>query len=422
MRTILRTLCLAAALASAALPAARAQSLPGATVDSLLLLARERNPELAGMRHEASAARERAAVAGALPDPTLRVEWDDITMRGEQNPTLSPSRVMRTRYQFMQELPWFGKRGLEREMAGAEADGMASRADAAWVDLAARIKTTFAQWHAAHQNELLAREILDLMGRMESLGQARYAGGLAPQSDAVRAQLEQTAMRNDLIMLANEKRMLAARLNMLLGRQAQAPLADPVGLRPLPDPARLDAAALEARARQRNPQLLEEEARLRGAEKSRDLAFRNRYPDVAVGIAPVQERRSVKEWEVMVEVTIPLQQESRRGKEREAEALVAAARARREAAGYRLAAELAENLSALDAARRTEAAIAGSLLPQAELALRSALAGYESGKVEFAAVLDAQRQIRLARQNRIRLQAEAQARLADIERLVGEDL
>ena len=82
---------------------------------------------------------------------------------------------------------------------------------------------------------------------------------------------------------------------------------------------------------------------------------------------------------------------------------------------------MAENLSALDAARRTEEVIANSLLPQAELTYRSALASYENGKVDFATLLDAQRQIRLARQNRIKAQAEAQARLADIERIAGEE-
>jgi outer membrane protein TolC len=61
-------------------------------------------------------------------------------------------------------------------------------------------------------------------------------------------------------------------------------------------------------------------------------------------------------------------------------------------------------------------------LPQSELSFKSALAGYENGKADFATLLDAQRQIRQSRQNKIRAQAEGQARLAEIERIVGEDL
>jgi outer membrane protein TolC len=61
-------------------------------------------------------------------------------------------------------------------------------------------------------------------------------------------------------------------------------------------------------------------------------------------------------------------------------------------------------------------------LPQAELTFQAALAGYENGKVDFATLLDAQRQIRNAKQNVIKAQAEQQARLAEIERLVGGEI
>ena len=63
-----------------------------------------------------------------------------------------------------------------------------------------------------------------------------------------------------------------------------------------------------------------------------------------------------------------------------------------------------------------------NLLPQSELTFKAALAGYESGKVDFATLLDAQRQIRNARQDIIKARAEQQIRLAEVERLIGEDL
>jgi outer membrane protein, heavy metal efflux system len=394
----------------------------GASVESLLEFARERNPEYASMRYEAEAAGERSASAGALPDPKLRVELEDITMMGEQNPTLSPSRVGKAKYQIMQELPWFGKRDLQREVATLEAEGAKGKAYATWAELASRIKAGYAQLYYIHENERLTKEILDLMTRLERVAQVRYAGGLAAQSDAIRAQVELTNMRNELVMLDNEKRMLHARLNMLVARPANAPLADPERLRQLPPAAQLEYAALADRVRGRNPRLSSEDARLRAAEKSRDLTYKNRYPDFAVGFAPVQTGKSVKEWEVMFEMNIPIQQSSRRAMERESEAMLAAARARKDATANEVLSELAESLSALEAARRTESILTNSLLPQAELTYKAALASYENGKVDFATLLDAQRQIRQARQSQIKAQAEAQTRLAEIERLLGEEL
>ncbi|RZI42148.1 TolC family protein, partial [Herbaspirillum sp. HC18] len=118
----------AALMLSAASPAAVAEPVLGASVESLLEFARERNPEYASMRHEAEAARERSASAGALPDPKLRIELMDITKMGEQSATLSPSRVGQTKYTIMQELPWFGKRDLQREAAAFEAEGATGKA------------------------------------------------------------------------------------------------------------------------------------------------------------------------------------------------------------------------------------------------------------------------------------------------------
>jgi outer membrane protein TolC len=124
----------------------------------------------------------------------------------------------------------------------------------------------------------------------------------------------------------------------------------------------------------------------------------------------------------MIELNIPLRQDARRDQEREAEAMVSAAQARAEAVSQQLMGELGANLAGLDSARRSEALVQHQLLPQSELALQSALAAYESGKADFALVLDAQRQIRKARQEQLKVQVEAQMRLAEIERILGEDL
>ena len=403
-------------------PALSQEAAIGRTVESLLEFARNNNPELAVMRHEADAAGERVTPAGALPDPKFKVELMDITKMGEQNATLLPGRVGSTKYTITQELPWYGKRDLKRDIAELDADGAQGRARGAWSEVAARLKTAHAQLYVLHRNEQITREILDLMVRLEKIAQVRYAGGLAMQQDAIRAQVEQTGMRNDLIMLENEGNMLQARINMLLARPASTPLAKPEVLRPIPAPAKLDYATLEDRVRGRNPQLFAEDAAIKSAEKKRELTYKERYPDFMLGVTPVQYRNSIKEWELMIEFNIPLQQSSRRAMERESESMLSAARARKEAVANQVLSELAENLSGIEAARRTETLATTSLLPQTELTFNSALAAYENGKVDFATLLEAQQQIRKARLNQIKAQAEAQIRLAEIEKLLGEEL
>lgn len=413
-------------LALLALPGALLAAELGGDVESLLDHARLNNPEYAAMRLEADAAGERVQPAGALPDPVLRTEWQNITNynaeTGSSGVNVLPSRVGSTKYTFMQALPFWGKRDLKRDAAQAEADAAQGRAGANWAELAARIKTAFAQYFYVAHSERLAREVLNLIERLEKTAQARYAGGLTPQQDAIRAQVEQTGMRAELVALEGEKRQLQARLNGLLSRPASAALAEPSVLRPLPPPVRLDPAQLAERLQARNPQLASDEARLRAAEKGRELTWRNRYPDFTLGVSPIQTRNRFNEWDLMLELNLPLQQESRRSQEREAEAMLAAARARRDATANQAQSELSQQLAGLESARRTEMLIGANLLPQAELTFQSALAAYETGRVDFATLLDAQRQIARARQDRLKAQAEARMRLADIERLLGEDL
>lgn len=88
-----------------------------------------------------------------------------------------------------------------------------------------------------------------------------------------------------------------------------------------------------------------------------------------------------------------------------------------------VASDLSENLAGLQSAQRTEQLLKTSLLPQAELTFQAALAGYENGKLDFATLLDAQRQIRQSRLGQLEGQnIDAQMRLAEIEKLLGEEL
>ncbi|MDD5250311.1 MAG: TolC family protein [Rhodocyclaceae bacterium] len=415
-------LALAASVAAWAPPAA-AEPPPGANVDELLALARAGNPEFAAARADAAAAGERVYPAGALADPVLRTELMDVTNYGaDAGPNVLPGRVGSTKYTLLQPLPFWGKRDLKRAAAQAEAEAAAGAAGVTWADLAARIKTAYAQYFALARLIELNRDVIDLIGRIEAITHTRYANGLVPQQDAIRVQVERSALRSELIGMETDYHHTAARLNALLARPAHAPLAAPQRQRPLPAPAHLDYAALAERVQAKNPQLFAADARIRAAEKNRDLSYRNRYPDFTLGIAPTQTRNRVNDWELMVELNLPLQQESRRSQEREAEHLLDAARARKEAAANQLLEDLSDNLAAIDAAGRVLSLAQTSLLPQADLTFQAALAGYENGKVDFATLLDAQRQIRKAKQDIVKAQAEQQARLADIERLIGEDL
>lgn len=406
----------------AAAPALAQEPLPGATVESLLAIAKERNPDYASMRFEVSAATLRVLPAGALMAPRFKLELEDVTKGGEQGLALLPSDAGSARYTLTQDLPWAGKRDLRREIAAQDAEMAKGRVNQTWAVMSARIKTVFAQRYLVKASQQLVSENLDLMLQLEKVLQVRYAGGLAAQQDITRVHVEHTGMRAELVVLAGEWRQTQTRLNAMLARPLDAPLAAPDALRPLPEPDKLNFAALSERLRLTNPQLSTESARVRSAEKTLELSGKNRYPDFSLGVSAMQRQGAVTEWGLMIELNLPIQRDVLQAQERESQAMLAAAQSRQEAIITEALADLSENLSALEVARQTNHLLTYSLMPQADLTWRAALAGYENGKADFATLLDAQRQIRQARLGQLKAQVDATLRLTEIERLLGENL
>jgi outer membrane protein, heavy metal efflux system len=306
-------------------------------------------------------------------------------------------------------------------VAEAEIGVADARRLATLTELRTRAKVAYAQYFYAAQVQQITRSVLELIGQLEQVARSRYGTGLVPQQDVIRAQTEVTAMRSELVMLASTERQAVARLNGLLARPATAPLAQPEGGRPIP-PRALDLDYLSRAALERNPQLAVQSAQLSGAERSIDLVRANRWPDLSIGVATIQRGSRLMDYELMVEINIPWQRDVLRASETEAATMRSAVQARRDAAAAQLAGELGENWAALAAISEQAQILGSTLLPQSELTFESALSGYQNGRVDFGTLLDAERQIRNTRLDLLRLELEQQMRLAELERIVGEDL
>ena len=398
-------------------------SMLGANLNGLLEYAREHNPDLAAVQFEAQAVQMRAESASALPDPVLRTELMDVGNQAtSQTYSLLPWQVGGTRYLLMQSVPWLGKRDLQQGVANAQLEQANGQLATSWAELASQIKTNFATNYFLVANGGLTQNTRTLLENLEQVASDRYANGLGSQQDVIRVQLEVSALNAELISLQNERHHANVKLNALLSRPANAELAEPLQFRALPAPASMEEANLLEQLRAHNPQLMMAEAALQAAEKNRDLAQLNRYPAVTLGIAPTQVGGTVKSWDLMLEFSLPIQQAARHSQQGEAEAMRAAAVARQHATLNQLEAMLSENLSALTSARRTETLINQRLLPQSEMAFQSALVAYENGKLDFAVLISAQRQVLQAKQQQLKAQFEAQLRWIEIEKLLGEVL
>ena len=420
-RRQLGAIILGLALSSSGFALAQGASDPaelGATLPPLLDLLERQSPELQAMGYESEAAMERIYPAGALPDPMFTFEEMGIS---RDDPTLSPSGVGSTRYAIRQTFPLGGKRQLAREIAEAGANQARARERLTRIELRSLVKTTFNEYRYAHSAYQVTEELSDLVTELERIARARYQVGLAPQQDVIKAQTERTALQSELMVLERDRQGATARLNGVLSRPATATLAAPAAWSALPEPMP-SIAELQSRSITGSPQLAELSARIEETRGSQQLARRSWLPDVTIGTAVVQMDDRAEEFELMVEVNIPLQRKSRRAEERGATALRYAAEARRESVKSRLAGAIGESWAALETARRQHELTEKTLLPQAELTYQSALASYQTGKVDFATLLDAQRQIRQLRLALLSYALEQRVRVVELERLVGEEL
>lgn len=393
----------------------------GATLPPLLEFARQNNPELRMRDLEREAASARESSAGALPDPMLQLELMDVTntMTGGSTSIL-PGQVGETRYRVTQPLPFWGKRDLRSEVAAAQSAQSRRAYDAGVQELDMRVKSAFARYYGALEQQRILNDTLTLLNALERLVLTRYGVGLVPQQDAVRAQAEVTAMKVELIDSDRAVREARSQLNAALPRAADAPLAEPEALPVLP--AALSYADLAARLRERSPELATLRHAVEAADKSRQLTYRERYPDFAVGLTNNRPREGMASWDVMFEMNIPLQQSRRRSDETAAEREVSIAEARLAAAEARLNGRLGELLAAYASARDKAKLVEGVFLPQAQATFQAAEAGYETGRVNFDTLIEAERQILRTRLMLLESQVEARMRLAEIEQLVGETL
>lgn len=402
----------------AAAQAPAAEAALGRDLPGVLEYLEARNPELRAMTLEAEATRQRLGPAGALPDPMFGIELRDVPVR---DPTLSPAVAGSTRYLLRQMIPLGDKRGLRRGVVEAEVGAADARRRATLAELRMKAKTAYSQYWYATQAHRVTEGVRSLMVDLEQIARARYSNGLVPQQDVIKAQTEVTAMRAELLMIQSERRQAAARLNGVLARPAGAALVDAETPRAVPAAAR-DFAALTRTAAERNPAIALSAAQVASADRSSSLVRANRWPDVTVGIAGIQRGTRLMDYELMVEVNIPWQRDVLRASENEALTMRSAAEARRDATIVQLQSELGQNWAALDALQEQAAILADTLLPQAQLTFESALSAYQDGRIDFGTLLDAQRGIRRTRLDLLKAQLEQQMRLAEIERIVGEDL
>ena len=385
----------------------------GATVDGLLAAGRSLSPALRAAALDTEAASAKASGADVLDDPTIT---DSYSYYKDPN-VFSAHTLMLT-----QAFPLWGKRGLRRQAATAEVNASRGREMAARDELDEKVKIAFAQYYLTARDLAVNREVAGLARRMNAAASARYGQGGGDQVAVIQALGEATTAKTDAARLVGEHEAARARLNVLIGRRADAPLAGPLRARTVP--AAMPALdVLVGRARAANPTLAASTATIDAARTRSTLADKAWYPDVTVGAGPlIQTNDRPVGFAATVGLNIPLPWGRQASGQREATAQLGASQQRYDAARLEIEGALAEAMAKLGGARATEMLLRDEAMPQAHAAFQTILANYSQGRGDLTGAITAEHQMHDVELRLLQAQLDEQVDLAAIERLIGGDL
>jgi outer membrane protein TolC len=394
--------------------AGTAQAEPSAPLRlaDVLAEARQRNPEILAARARATAMAAMPAQAAALDDPTL--SWEAWNFPESFRIDQADNNILK----LAQRLPFPGKRRLAGVVAERDADMAKNDVEGVALDVETAIKRAYYGLWLVHQNlEVYSRD-KDLVQRFARIAEKKYGVGEVPQADVLRAQVEVTRLINRVTTETLAIDSARAELNALISR---AP-GDPLGLPEAPPLGRLDENPdryIDLALRQRpevgaqNFVIAREEAALR-------LARLNYFPDFEVSAARFQNFGAKDGFGVMASVSLPI---ANRGKYAaavaEAESRIGAARAERRRLEDRIRREVAQAFLNARSARLRHELFVTTHIPQAEQALRVTESGYESGDVDFLALVDSLRAIESVHLEHYEAAADFEKSYADLVRAVA---
>ncbi len=385
------------------------------TLDEVIREVQTNNPAISSAAKVVDAQRRRVAQAGALPDPTLSVSYmgDAVPFKTQD---MDPSSYRGV--SAMQMIPLGGKRELRREMTRKEVN--ASEADHAGVS-----RRLTAEAKAAFYDYFYYSKALDITNRnkarleqLADISEARYKVGKAMQSDVLRAHVEVSMLLQRSVALEQQRETAAARLNTLMGRDADSPLPPTAGVKKDALPL---FAALTPVAELNDPMLQKEQSMVERSKVAVTMARKEYIPDLSVGYMYQQRAGMPDMYGMQFSVNIPIfyKSKQREGVE-QAKLELDSAEKSRVSRKLELAYELKQMHAMASNAAKMLDLYDKAIIPQAELALQSAESSYSVGTVDFLTVVTNFTTINGYQIDYYRQLADYETALARIEALTGD--
>ena len=353
------------------------------SLSRLIEEAQQKNPEVQAALHGQLSARHAQRGAGALPDTQIVVQQLNV---GSPRPFAGYTN---NDFAFIglgvaQQIPWPGKRGLRSEIAGREAKSAQARMEAVQRSIVVQLKETYFRLAYLQQTLIILGENDKLLREVDQVAESRYTVGQGSQQDVLKAQLQHTAILQEINLRQREIEQAEAELKRLLARAQDSPdiVAEPLRERPLSKTAAELAAQVQS-----NPDVQAQQEMLNKSAKQVELARKEFRPDFGLQYMYQNTDRKFRDYYMMT-LSLNLPNRGRRKAE------LATALEQQRSASAQLQAEVQQRQAAIQDAVVVAQSSAEQLriyreglIPQADATFRAALAGYETNKQDFETLL-----------------------------------
>jgi len=388
------------------------------TLEELLKAAAENNPEIKSSSQAAAASRAMIPAAGALPDPTLKFE----TMGHLIAPTLMKGDPSSGRlYGIEQEIPFPGKRGLKESIALVEAESGQWNHELVQQRVISELKQAFFELYLIHKSIDILLKNRELLQNFENIAEARYKVGQTSQQDVLKAQVEESKALDRLLVQGQKKRVAEAKINTLLYRPPDTPVGTPADLKKAELAYSLEE--LTQLARSNSPALKVSQSEVNRRQQEVALAGKEFYPDFALGFSVVERDQNPTMYGLMMSAKVPLYFWTKQRPELEAATLnLLSARNMRDNTSSTVLYQVKEAYTWATTSEKLANLYGSAIVPQSNLALNSAIANYQVGKIDFLQLIDASMSLLEYQLKYYESMVEFHKALAQLEPLVGVEL
>lgn len=354
------------------------------------------NPKLQQMRSELGMLAARTRQAGAKTDPTLGVSFEDLPAPIPLPQVFHKPNAQGLTISLSQMFDSYGKRGLRRDI---------SRKDEQLKELAIAQMELDMLWDVENMYyELLdvkaERRSLDanieLMKLLLELARTKYSAGFTMQAEVLNAEVQLSTMEQMRTEKSIEEQQMGVRLAGMLGNP---PGFDPASLSlpesyPLPPSADFDTTALTEAALARRPDKAAVDLGIQRAQLEVLMAKADYHPDYEL-MAEYMLAPGMHD-SIKAGISFPLslhKEEKQDARVQEMHAEGEMTRAEGEVIKNNLATQIKDLQLEMQMHSRLAEMYRSALVPQARLALESAISGYSADMMDLSDLLMAQQNL-----------------------------